>query len=441
MTTVDTTHLGTLFDDATEDLEPRAGFTDAVLRGGRKRRLRHRVAVATAATAAIAVVTGGTVAMVTDSGAAPTSVTVGWLSGPPKGPLGGDQPTIDQAIKVWEDGKAHSPNAQAGIFDDMRDAPHVYWAGTTAAGPAAVVMQQAYLHPHDNLPETAADTRQTLVGLVAEVDGRLTLVSDQFQWRQNDPVPGYFQFGAGDRTVLVVDPGQPLFQMEQGDRWERMPIENGVAIKQYPADKPPLPAVVVGTDPDADSAVQLKFLPASEYLGAAAAGGGTGPLTDLGGIGLNWPAEVLRIGLPGGAEFDESQTFYDAVSTKVGTVNPINGTNSDWYWYLRANLADGRVAVLGDIKWNPGTPARIYAVLVSADGSKDVLDGDVVNRHSPLPVKMRMPDGQGWVVANHGHQLSYRTDGDWVAAGKDAALLPDDATQVKVADKVVDLPR
>jgi hypothetical protein len=46
---------------------------------------------------------------------------------------------------------------------------------------------------------------------------------------------------------------------------------------------------------------------------------------------------------------------------------------------------------------------------------------------------MKLPDGQGWVVADRGATLRQRTgDGPWQAAGRDAALLPAAANEVEV---------
>lgn len=109
------------------------------------------------------------------------------------------------------------------------------------------------------------------------------------------------------------------------------------------------------------------------------------------------------------------------------------------------------------VYWAGNTPAGQAAVVVQQaylhpheqlpPGAADTLRtlvglvGDVINRNVPLPVRYRLPDGQGWLVAAYGKALSYRTDGDWHDVGRDAALLPDNATQVRVGDQVVDLPR
>lgn len=457
---MNTDDLTALLNEATDGLEPRASFTDSVLRGGRRRRLRHRVAVATsAATAAIVVVSGGTYVIVSDSGP-PMSVVAGWLDQPTRGDLAGDANFQQEVLTAWEEGKLRSPNRSAGIFADMRGAPTVYWAGNTPSGRAAVVMQQAFLHPHDELPESAANTLQTLVGLVGldPADGRLKLLTDQFTVKPTDPAPGYFQFGRKNRTLLVVERDVPVFEIHKyrvkgqttvasspgqgmsvsGGTFTPIPTQlsfrDGVAVHQLDKDFEQPTRVVQGVDATKDP-VDLPILLASDYLNAAATGG-TGPVHD--GLGnLPWRVE-WQVGTSGGPQVDVAKTFYDAVS--VGS----NG-GGDSQWHIRAGLADGRVAIVGNYTrgWTGGNPGRIHAVLVSPDGSTSLLDGEVVNKSSVLPVKMRLPDAQGWVVANQGKTLKYRTsaDGPWQDAGTDAALLPDAATHVLVNDKVVALPR
>ncbi|MGX7824692.1 hypothetical protein ACTG9Q_06340 [Actinokineospora sp. 24-640] len=49
---------------------------------------------------------------------------------------------------------------------------------------------------------------------------------------------------------------------------------------------------------------------------------------------------------------------------------------------------------------------------------------------------MRLPDGQGWVVAQHGASLAFRPteDARWQPLGANAALVPDvDGGQVEVS--------
>jgi hypothetical protein len=463
---MNTDELTTHLHEATDGIELPPGFAATVARGGRRRQHRYRIAVATTATAALAVVGGGTYAMVTDSGVAENQIMAGWLAGPTKGDLAGDQQFLDEAVTAWETGKARSPNASAGVFDDLRGVPHVYWAGDTVAGRTAVVVQQAYLHPHAELPGGVADTLQTLVGLVATdpADGKFKLVGDQFQTAPGGPLPGSFLFGEKNEVLLVVDRGELLWEnhialgFEPGavpteevlrSAWEPVSIGDGVAVEAFTTD--PVPEFVVsGADPIATSAVQLPLPPATRYLHAAEAGG-TGPLTSRGENALGWRGE-LRVGASGGPEITPEDVFFDAVAAadpnlqqggiEISVDAGAGSLPNHERWQVVAGLTDGRTVVLGDYRNAYSTPYRFYAVLVHPDLSTELLTGDVVNRNRTLPVRFRLPDGQGWLVAAKGAPLSYRTTsgGAWQVAGTDAALVPDETTQVKVGEQVVDLP-
>jgi hypothetical protein len=454
MSTMDIQELSTHLREATTDLTPRPGFADAVTRSGRRRQVRYRIGVATAVTAAVALVGGSTYALVTSSEVTANQIMAGWLDGSTKGDLAGDQAFLDKALAAWEAGKSRSPNASAGIFDDLRDTPHVYWAGNTPAGRAAVVVQQAYLHPHDQLPPGAADTQQTLVGLVAidQKDGKLKLVGDQFQAKPSDPLPGVFYFGDNDRVLLVVDRQQAVWEchialgFEAGEvpteeklrsQWNQVPMIAGVGITSI--DNSPPMYLVSGPDPLLDSRVDLRSWRASDYL-AAARTGGTGPLAPAGSLILNWNAS-WGVGQESNFDFDTTEMFVQGVWGQNGVIvaGRINVPRND-NWTIRAGLEDGRAAVVGAVK-RGDEPWRTTVVLVNPDLTTTRIDGPVINPYSPLPIAVRLPDGQGWIVAAQGHPLSYRTNGEWRSAGDDAALLPDDATQVKVGDTVVDLPR
>ena len=81
----------------------------------------------------------------------------------------------------------------------------------------------------------------------------------------------------------------------------------------------------------------------------------------------------------------------------------------------------------------PGDPSRAYVVLLPRSGPATVIDGGPVDRRSSLPVQVRLPDRQGWLVAAKGAQLAWRTgSGAWTPAGRNAALLPAAATEVQV---------
>lgn len=436
---MDTGELTRALHDATENLEPRVEFTEAVLRGGRRRRTRRRLGVVTGAVVAAALATVSGLAL---ASAPPVQTGNPLLDAPTSGNLAGDTQFLNDAVAAWEAGKEISPNADRGIFDDLRGDPHVYWAGNTPAGRAAVVAQSAYLHPHDGLGSEDTNQSRTLVGLLATdpADGTFKLVNDQY-----DATAGRFMFGDGDRTVLIIDRGAPLFvaystTFEQGKintEWQRPSRADGVAVMELPEGTTPTQvAAFAGEQPPAglanvDGSVILD--PSSWYLSPDTIQSQSPDHT-----GLPWVGTELAVGDPGGPQIDPNAVFFDEVSLKLSNGSAVGNYTSTWH--IRAGLPDGRVAVVGDNQTG-GTPCRFYAVLVSPDGAKTVVQGDDVDANAVLPVKFRLTDGQGWVVAAKGQSLSHRTDGDWSAPAQDAALIPDAATQVKIGETVVDLPR
>ena len=452
MTTVEVEELSAHLRSATEDLAPRPGFAAAVVRGGRRRQNRRRLGVATAAVAVVAIAGGSTYAVVANDTVSTAEIMAGWLDGPAKGDLAGDQRFLDEAVAAWEAGQARSPNSSAGVFDDLRGTPHVYWAGNTPAGPAAVVVQQAYLHPHEQLPPGAVDTLQTLVGLVATdpKDDQVKLVADEFRLKPTDPLPGAFKFGEDNEVLLVVDRQEPVWAghvvyestetAEHGltttditmrTKWQRLTMVDGVGITTARADSV-VASVATGPDPKLDSAPRLSVQQASEYL-VAAHEGGTGPLLPTGNNQLGWTGH-WTVGADIGFEIDPFLTL-DQI------YRPITSDESKYLiddWFITAGLDEGRAVVVSAVK-NANEPWRLVAVEVGANGPRVLLGGVVLNRNVPLPVMI--PLEQGWIVAAADRPLSYRTDGDWIPAGTNAAVVPADTTQVKVGDTVVDLPR
>jgi hypothetical protein len=100
-------------------------------------------------------------------------------------------------------------------------------------------------------------------------------------------------------------------------------------------------------------------------------------------------------------------------------------------WYAYGATPDGRRLVGTDLA-ALGDPSRAYAVLLDGGGRATVVDGGTVDRVSAVPFRVRLPDGQGWLVAAKGSELSWRVgSGAWTSAGRDAALLPAPATEVR----------
>lgn len=457
---MDTSDLTRAMHEATTELRPRTGFAAAVLRGGRRRKMRGRIVIATGAATVTAIAATGTYALWPDPVPGQNQAADPRLTQATRGDLSADKAFLNAAARAWKDGLPHSLNASRGIFDDLRGQPHVYWAGTTPAGPTAVIMQEAYLHPHDNISPDDTNQFQTLVGLVAKdpADGTLRLTFDQYQ-ASNFPSAGYFQFGPGDRTVLLVDRGTPMFWSASPGNgpdgritraWQPVEIKDGVGILQSPDGCNPSDMRVLAraTQPAPDDRNLdglLTLQPASEYLTFAK----TGKLAVVypGGPDnrLYWmdaPAHDMRAGAPFAKVPTNLDSFFFEELTRAGMIDTGARSTTLGLWYIVAGLPDGRGAIVSEVQVNP-SPSRIYTVLLKPDGSVDrVFGGDNTDPAATLPVKVHLPDGQGWIVADYGSTLRYRTAVD-NTAGYSPALIPEGVTQVEVTKngttKTVDL--
>ena len=111
-------------------------------------------------------------------------------------------------------------------------------------------------------------------------------------------------------------------------------------------------------------------------------------------------------------------------------------------WTIAVGLPDGRVIVLKESQEGAAKPRLIAQVAAEGEAAEPVrFDGGRVDRDAILPIRFRIPDDGGWVVADKGKELSYRTspDEEWQPVGRDVALLPPNATEVLVGDHFVRL--
>lgn len=455
---MDTTELSRVLHEATAEVEPRIGFAAAVVRGGRRRKARNRIVLATGATAVTALAATSTYVLWPDPVAGVNQAADPRLTQPTRGDLAGDTAFVNAAARAWREGLPRSWNATRGIFDDLRGAPHVFWAGITEAGPAAVVMQQAYLHPHGDLSADNFNQFQTLIGLVAAdpADGVLKLVYDQYQPSGFGPA-GYFQFGPGDRTVLIVDSGTPLYwsatpiTSQDGKvtrSWLPMEVVDGVAkagipdslqaedIRVVARNTPPAP-----DDKKFDGLVLLE--PSSDYLKFVREGWqALSPShTDNRLPWLDNQAKLMRVGAPFDKVPDDLLQFFPDALDRAGLIDIGANSRAIGLWHVLAGLPDGRAILVSELQLND-KPSQIYSVVLNPDGTvRGGVRNGQVDPKAILPVRVQLPETGGWIVAAYGSTLRYRLTPDtpWQDAGRDAALLPWNTTQVQVGDKVVDL--
>jgi hypothetical protein len=462
---MDTRELTQALHDATEDVEPRPNFAADVLRGGRRRRSRNRftIGAALAGTTAVAV---AAVAVLPNHLASPpppadqntrtdTGLHVSLLNSS-SGELINDEAVTSAAVRGWQDGIAGSAGETAGISpEDLLGEPNVYWAGTTPWGgddspetstTVAIVAQET------TIPTDGADI---VAGLLVnnpddDRENELELVSVQeggwayFMLPDLRTVIGAMPTDLPDDVTLSISTEITVDENGKSVReWHDMPDEqnDGVALAHVPS----------GTNVHN---VLMQMNPIPEGYGS-----GLAPLVPLvlppnsGEIqerGLPWPAESLHVPEPRDLGSTPEEIFRRSLVDSSrdidsdGLLDPpsllFDGQDPP-HWTVAADLPDGRTLILSEYQ-ELDHPAYVFTVLMRPDGSiETVTRVKEIDPTSTEPVIAPAPDGQGWVVAAWGQQISYRTsaEGSWTDLGTSAALVPADGVEIKVTDTVYPL--
>jgi hypothetical protein len=440
---VDTERVNRAMWDATDRLRLAPDFADRVVSGGRRRVRRSRVRGVAIALAVVMAGGGATVAWRDATGT--VIVADHRLAQPTAGDLAGDAGLIERAVRAWHVGLPYAHSGEEAVAA-LRGEPHVYWAGTTKAGPAAVVVQEGARRGHVGI-----------VGLVAT-----DAVSRSFrllgEYPEADGLPWVFAFGPDDRTLLALDPGLPLYVSMAAvsgpdgtvtRSWRPMDLADGVALTEVPAggDATDVRVMARQVRPGArerDSTGHYWVQKTSQYVeeaDAVRAGVDTATVTtvpDIDGLlpwnnrDVNGPVRIGR-----STQVNDDGGLFSRAVGESRFLDPLISIHGAGWWEVIAGLPDGRTALLSEI-YQESDPGLVFAVLLDATGAVDaVIPGGPADRDAPVPVRVRLPDAQGWLVAAYGSSLAYRTPGGgaWVEAGRDAALLPDTATEVRaVAD-------
>jgi hypothetical protein len=398
--------------------------TRARTRVDRRRRRRTRSALVLAPIAVVAVVAAAVLVVprLARSESLPAADQE-LLDRPTGGDLAGRSDLLARALEVFlagvRPGSAHLAVPTAVPGTGAVGAPHVLWAGTTPGGPAAVVVQQ----------ERAAGRRQVAIGYLAP---GLTLVAVSRPNDQDDLAGAY----VGPRTLLVVDRGDPLtwsythtYRPGGGIRLTDRPVrfDGGVAVLTVPAGPDPRQVEVtrpgpigrdrvlrLGGDPGGPGDQERRLLWGSKQSTEE----GLFPVTGA----TAWPE-------PSGADGGRYMQLLGVLRAGVETVptdRSLTGSTGDDRWYAYGTTPDGRRLVATDLAAY-GDPSRVYAVLLDATGRSTVAVGGPVDRADRLPVRLRLPAGQGWLVAAEGRTLTWPG-----GTARDAALLPATLTTVRV---------
>ncbi|WP_088287395.1 hypothetical protein [Kineosporia sp. A_224] len=372
------------------------------------------------------------------------------LDGPARGALAGDDGLRTEAFAAWATARRVSPDGRLGVFDDLRGTPHVVWAGQTQTGPAAVVAQRAFLHPHPGLD--AADLgERTLLGFVATgPGGHLTLLAVDRAARSeqvsDDPARRSAMVGVwldeARSRLLLVDPGVPLVW---SSRWSYRP--DGIPVRDWApvtfSDGATVLSLPDGSDARlvAVARTPVRDWPDVQRLGPDRRSDQVVPNWVASAATVRWAGTTrcLPIGL---RDVDASacERWVEAlVSARMDRTGPGGVAFGSVPGRLVGRTPDGRTYVVATLTVDADPSRVVGGVLTGADPehvtASALVDGGVLDPDAALPVAVRLPERQGWVVASVGAALRYRVtpSGSWTDAGRDAALLPDaDRLEVEV---------
>lgn len=448
---MDTRQLTDALREATDDLEPRAGFADDVLLGGRRRRTRGRIVVGTAIAVTAAVALAVTVG-VPNRIAEPADPPIA-QDGHPLLTSGGDlidnKDFVALAKTTWREGIPHTPANIDGKLNQPLNEPHVTWAGTTPVGAAAIVSQQFTMPAISSVESQFRGQPAIAVGLLAAPDQnatRLALIGVQVEghWAR----PGSFVF-PDNRTVITVAYGSPpdsrVENISSNVRvgqdgvsrrdWDTpLRFADGVWIGELPAGTNPRNVRMIDSKPelnpkDAQARVMGLHHPllfTSEYL--------TGKPPEIPDRGLPWDPVERMLGEDTHLRGRGWDRFQDAVRDS-GLLDPTSYTDLPPHWTAVVGLGDGRTVLISSYQ-ELDNPAYVFQVVIGTDDTvQKVTRGTKVELSQPLRLAVRLPGTEGWVVAvDPDKSLSYSTDGSaWSDRRYGAELIPASAVAVETS--------
>lgn len=426
-----------LMQQATAEVTAPPAVLEAATRGGRRRLRRRRVRIA-GGTAVAAVALAGGALVVAPHTRERAAVPAGarW-DGHTHGDLAGDASYVEDVLAAWGNHVARSGTHPLGRA-------HVLWAGTTPAGPAAVVEQPARLPrqtfatvllPSEPQPPTK-DLQ--LLGFLAPGDDGPRVVGESYPTYGDLDVRGWYV--DRDRTVLAaytggreVDVARGITYLDDGrsvHRWAPLPDDDGVGWVVLPHQSDGAVVRVQLSRPPHGDRDQLNIVggPGLDTITHDPDtrlpwwdGEGAKPLLLPVGkaqreFGPKGPAAAGRL-----ADLLDAALWPREVSTFSSGFSP---------WFVYGTLDDGRAFAVGERPID-GDASQQYLVVRAANKTLTVRHLGASDRTAVLPVRAAVPGG--WVVAAKGAALRWRAGtGAWSAPLTDGGLLPAAATDVEV---------
>lgn len=423
--TMNDTDVRAILHRATDHLSSPDGLVADVRRGGRRRVVRRRTALASGLAVVAAASVGGALRFAS-AGGERIDVASPLFDDPTRGDLARDSAFLRQVTAAWR-----RATGAAELW--LRGEPHVVWAGSTPKGGAAYVTQRG---PDD--PVATKPKGQRLIGYAGFVVPTPTGLRVLRFERLDDS--GYLDgnsqaalLGPDRDTLLVLDFGRPVeyspsmsYAPDGRIVRQHLPVtfRDGAASLAVPPQRTKV-TIAVGRAPmSADSRILVvneheilfpdgKERPEPRRFGYV-----------LPGADRAWGASVEPVGWPLGAVIAFAP-FVDSVGTHA-----VNAEAVDLVVF--GAVPDGRRLLVGTIQYDDD-PGHAVAMLGRRESEYTVVATQAVDWRAPLPVRLRLPDGQGTLVAAPEAKLAYRTGGGaWQDAGRGAALLPAGATEARV---------
>ena len=453
---------------ATDDLLPRPTMVADVLRGGRRRMLRRRIALVVTVVALVGVA-GGAVAYGVGPARPDHVAAESLLNQATRGDLAEDKEYMSQVLAVWKGSVATMPNGGAQVASRLHGTPRVIFAAETPAGRAALVVQPVTPRPEDADPHVAPN--DVALGYVdSSANGRPHLadigVVSSVEY-------GTIAFLVGDHVLVALDTAGPLalsatraYRPDGTVKREFQPLSftNGAAVVEVPsqrlwntlillqtAKRPAVqgyPSYGVAIPPFGLNQVDIATRNA-EMVAARArhvlpwrdarmfVGGGSW-VADPTSRGLT--EQLMVHGTNAMEPYEDAGCNHNVGndSSEASAASDSNFFVVGHPWYIYGGTPDGRNLSVREMQFDDES-SRVLAVLTGADPKAgSVVFGGFVDPKAVLPVRVKLPDQQGWVVADRGAALRYQrgagsgNSAQWIDAGKDAALIPADAVAVRV---------
>jgi hypothetical protein len=415
---------------ATDHLSGPPGLIPDVRRGGRRRVMRRRAVLAAVCAAAVAVPLGGALQLA--KGGETVEFASPLFDEGTKGDLASDEAYLRQVRQAWQ-------HRQAQTEVRMRGEPHVVWAGRTPAGPAAYVVQRTATNPIASEPEGDRDIAMAAF-VEPTADGPQVKTLEMMTDAGPDGNSQATFLGPRRDVLLVLDLGRPVeFSAElrytadgKIDRtYRRVAFKDGAAVLSVPSQRAKITVALSRTPVSQKNLVHIDGT--SEILFAD---GNSRPDLRLShtlpGAEQVWGGDPNDPGYRSGRKANGLRAVPDALAEYIDAAGTHTHDGSPRLNVYGAT-PDGRRLLLETVQYD-NDPARVIALLAHENAPFQAVASAFADWKATLPVRLRLPDNQGILVAAEGAALSYRRGaGRWHEAGRDAALLPANTTEVRVA--------